>query len=263
MAFIFHTAPLLHSLTLLFSILALIFGALSWSLTSSLLLPLPAWIPATTTLLAPITITALTTIHNLTKHHSSRTTGFIPNTIQRFGFLIDQLHSILTTILATLALTYLFPESILTCHLDEQWQTLFHARDAHAILSIQETFRCCGLRSTHDRAWPFKDRDHGDDACERQLGFHRSCFIPWKEKQRSVAWMVFIAAVLLWGVKIGYIQIFRRRTSWMNARSSGGSVNYQTITHQEVQDEDVENGGDEESRTALLPHTASEYTDNE
>jgi hypothetical protein len=74
---------------------------------------------------------------------------------------------------------------------------------------------CCGLRSLHDRAWPFKDRDHGDNTCEVQIGYKRSCFSPWKEQQQLTSSMVVVAALLSWLCRVRdmkaifYVPIYR------------------------------------------------------
>ncbi|PLB52469.1 hypothetical protein P170DRAFT_507261 [Aspergillus steynii IBT 23096] len=259
------TTFLFYSLLCLSSTIALIFGALSWSRTLSLSLPLPTWLPVLTTLLSPLTVTALAAIGILIPRTPTNAAA-ANSAIQRALFFIDQAHSILSTIIATLALAYLFPENILSCHLDHQWQSYFSARNAAPIRSIQDTFQCCGLRSIHDRAWPFKDKAHGDDACEKQLGFRRSCFEPWREQQRSVSWMIFVAAVLVWGVKVGYIQVFRRRnSSWMDRRAARGASDYQRITnaegHEHEEDGDLENhDAAGENRRTILPQANPEYT---
>lgn len=125
------------------------------------------------------------------------------NRQQRVISVFDQLQSILSTIIATVAITYLYPDNILSCHIEKQWQSYFQTRNSNAIRTIQDNLQCCGLRSTRDRAWPFKDRTHGDNACELQLGYQRSCFEPWRAQQRYVSWMVFTAAVLIWAGKVG------------------------------------------------------------
>ena len=101
-----------------------------------------------------------------------------------------------------MALAYLYPENILTCRLEQEWQEYFRSKDAQPIRTIQDEFRCCGFRSIHDRAWPFKDRTHGDDACEVQLGYGQSCLVPWMQQQQSASWMVFAAAVLTLLMKV-------------------------------------------------------------
>ena len=118
---------------------------------------------------------------------------------------LNQMQTIMSTIAATVALAYLFPDRILSCNLEQQWQGFFQLKNAHAIRSIQDEFRCCGLRSLHDRAWPFKDRTHGDNACELQLGYQRSCFAPWREQQQNTSWMIFAAVIFVFVAKVGLL----------------------------------------------------------
>jgi hypothetical protein len=116
--------------------------------------------------------------------------------------VLDHVLTLAPGIIATLAATYISSDN--SCNLEGAWQSYFRAKNANVLRSIQDSLQCCGLRSTHDRAWPFKDANHGDDACVVQLGYSRSCLTPWREKERGVAVMVFVAAVLVWGVKVGY-----------------------------------------------------------
>lgn len=83
---------------------------------------------------------------------------------------------------------------------------LFPVEERACYSDHQDTNQCCGLRSVHDRAWPFKDRDHGDNACEMQLGYHRSCLTPWRVQQQNVSWMIFAAAALIWATKVSHIR---------------------------------------------------------
>lgn len=109
--------------------------------------------------------------------------------------------TILPTVLATISATYIFPSDN-NCHLEQAWQTYYHNKDVNAIRSIQDRLQCCGLRSTRDRAWPFKDRTHDDTACEQSIGYRQSCLAPWSDNERKVAVLVFVAAVLGWGIKV-------------------------------------------------------------
>lgn len=170
----------------------------AWSRTLSFQLPSSKWLPAVITLLSPLATMAIAT-----GKLSDRNKTNDPNTLRaRIILIVDQLHSIFLTAIATIALTYIFPENVLSCHLDQQWQSLFQQKNAQSIRTIQDSFQCCGLRSIHDRAWPFKDRNHGDNACELQFGYHQSCFIPWSEQQQTTSWLVFAAAFLSWVAKV-------------------------------------------------------------
>ncbi|EAW12945.1 uncharacterized protein ACLA_013820 [Aspergillus clavatus NRRL 1] len=151
--------------------------------------------------------------------------------------VMDQIHSVVATVIATIALTYLFPGDILSCRLEKQWQSYFQHKDAQAIRAIQDRFQCCGFRSTHDRAWPFKDRNHGDNACETQLGYQRSCYSPWQGQYQSASWMVFAAAALIWVMKIGFVHFNRPRPSWMSTAPSREAGSYQRITDSGLENE--------------------------
>lgn len=120
--------------------------------------------------------------------------------------LLNALLTILPTAIATLALTYLVPGDVLICRLETQWQAYFHRKNERAIRAIQDGLRCCGLRSVHDRAWPFKDgsKGYGDDECERRFGYGRSCLALWRGEEQRVAGMVFVAAAVVLAVKVRF-----------------------------------------------------------
>lgn len=115
--------------------------------------------------------------------------------------IIDQLLTLLPVVLATLAATYVAPSDN-NCHLEQTWLSYYRNKDVNSIRTIQDQLQCCGFRSTRDRAWPFKDSTHGDDACERSIGYTQSCLQPWSEQERRVGILVLIAAVMGWGIKV-------------------------------------------------------------
>lgn len=168
-----------------------------------MLLPLPAWVPAIATLIYPITELTLILARFLTTRSNDET--IYNRRWNTISSIISQVQTVISTIAATVALAYLFPDRILSCHLEQKWQGFFHSKNSKAIRSIQDEFRCCGLRSLHDRAWPFKDRDHGDNACELQLGYRRSCFAPWRKQQQMTSWMVFASVIFVFAVKVGLL----------------------------------------------------------
>ncbi|KAL4745727.1 hypothetical protein BDW72DRAFT_207950 [Aspergillus terricola var. indicus] len=224
---------------------------ISWARTTGLYLPLPTWIPATTTLLTPITLLVLISFRILFNN------AFKANPVRFTLSISSQIHTILLTALGTLALSYLFPSQILFYHLEGQWQTLFQQKNAHAIRTIQDRFQCCGLRSVHDRAWPFKNRTHGDNACELQMGYRRACIEPWSESQRGASWMVFAAVVGGLLVKIASAQLSARRASWMSTRYPANGRDPQRLSGPGLE-EGNDNGENEgEARRTLLPHSRS------
>ncbi|RDW78575.1 uncharacterized protein DSM5745_05427 [Aspergillus mulundensis] len=240
----------IYGLVLLASTISLVLGALSWARTTALHLPLPTWIPATTTLITPLALIAILSYRLFVNNTSQTQTNRLRFTLP--APLLSHIHTILLTTLGTLVLSYLFPADILSCHLENQWQTFFAQKDAHAIRAIQDRFQCCGLRSIHDRAWPFKDRTHGDNACELQMGYRRACVEPWTASQRSVSWMAFAAVLGGLIVKIAFAQLSARRASWMDSRlHQANGRNPQRLAG----NEDAENEG--EARRTLLPHSRS------
>ncbi|KAL4909235.1 hypothetical protein BDW74DRAFT_174435 [Aspergillus multicolor] len=245
----------IYALVLLASVISLVLGALSWARTTALHLPFPTWIPATTTLVTPLAlITILTYRFLITNTPQTQTNRFQLPILAPF---LSHIHTILLTTLATLALSYLSPAEILSCHLETQWQTFFAQKDAHAIRSIQDRFQCCGLRSIHDRAWPFKDRTHRDNACELQLGYRRACFAPWTASQRSVSWMAFAAVLGGLIVKIAFAQLSARRASWMESRFQANGRNPQRLAGPALEEGDGDAGDEGEARRTMLPHSRS------
>ncbi|KAJ5714428.1 uncharacterized protein N7483_011609 [Penicillium malachiteum] len=218
------------------SFILLVLARLSWSRTVSYYLPIPTWIPAVATIVSPVLGLILGVLSTwVLKSASQRDFEIWGIGIQRVLSALNQLHTILSTILATLALAYLYPEQLSTCNIEQQWQSMFKAKNADAIRTIQDSFQCCGLRSTRDRAWPFKDRTHGDNSCELQLGYTRSCLTPWRGQQQTASWMIFAAALLIVALKIGIASWSSRRSSWLNTTfSSNESQDYRRITNEET-----------------------------
>ncbi|KAJ5639368.1 uncharacterized protein N7484_007230 [Penicillium longicatenatum] len=255
-----NAKALLYFVFILGGAISLILGALSWSRTAAVCLPLPTWVPAIATLISPITVLTLIAARYLSRPSNNETQ---PHRWSTISSILNQIQTIILTIVATVALAYIFPDKILSCNLDQQWQAFFHSKNSNAIRSIQDEFRCCGLRSIHDRAWPFKDRNYGDNACELQLGYQRSCFAPWREHQQRTSWMVVAAAVFVIVAKIAFFQIFAQRTSWMSGQSGSTRPDYQRISHAGVQDEENEgNGGDEEAQRTFLPQSNTQSRNN-
>ncbi|KAL4940842.1 hypothetical protein BDV06DRAFT_230100 [Aspergillus oleicola] len=238
-----------------YTLALLVSTVLSWSQTTTLHLPLPILIPALATLIAPLTPILLITLRIFANTISRSQASNI--NITTLPQLLSQFHTILLSTLATLALAYLYPDSILSCHLEQQWQSLFASKNSRAIRSIQDRYQCCGLRSIHDRAWPFKDKTHGDNACELQFGYNRACLESWMGGQRGVSWMVFVAVLGGLVVKVIFAQLSTRRASWMETRFSNNGRDQQRISGPELENGDVnghaENEG--EARRTLLPQS--------
>lgn len=145
--------------------------------------------------------TSVTAVNGSLPSSRSSPTSFLSLVNPVINFVIDQSLTLLPVIIATLTATYISPSDN-NCHLEQTWQSYYHNKNVHSIRTIQDQLQCCGLRSTRDRAWPFKDANHGDNACESTTGYTQSCLQPWSEQERRVAVLVFVAAVLGWGVKV-------------------------------------------------------------
>ncbi|CAG8362982.1 unnamed protein product [Penicillium salamii] len=238
--------------------MSFVLGVISWVHTTTQLLPLPTWVLTIATLMSPVTVlTLIATRVFFPRSNDETTRNYRWRTV---SVILNQISTIISTILATVALAYLFPDRILSCNLDQRWQAFFQSKNSHAIRSIQDGFRCCGLRSLHDRAWPFKDRDHGDNACELQLGYQRSCFAPWREHQLRTSWMVFAAVGFVFAAKIAFLQLSCHRMSWMSAQSTSRRPHYQRISTLGAQNEgENENEVSGDPRRTLLPQSHTEY----
>lgn len=186
-------------------------ASIAWTRTTSLYLPFPTAIPATGTFLPMLTllIPAINTLYNRSSSISkSRSTRNQSGTTQIILVpLINALLVILPTIIITLSTTYLVPSDTQICSLERTWQAYFHNKNAPAIRTIQDTLQCCGLRSTRDRAWPFKDgKRYGDDACEVNLGYRRSCLAVWGQEERGVAGLVVGSVVVVFVMKVCFLR---------------------------------------------------------
>ncbi|KAL4957017.1 hypothetical protein BDW69DRAFT_181031 [Aspergillus filifer] len=244
-----------YGLALLVASISLLLGALSWSQTRSLYLPLPTWIPAIATILASLTLILLITLPMFANTISRPQTSAINFTT--LLQLLSHFHTILHSIIATLALAYLYPHSILSYTLEQQWQSFFVTKNSAAIQSIQDRYQCCGLRSIHDRAWPFKDKTHGDNACELQFGYNKPCIQQWASGQRRISWMVFVAVVGGLVVKVKFTQVSVRGASWLNSQFAHTGRERQHISGPELENGEVNGhvGNEGDARRTLLPQS--------
>lgn len=110
---------------------------------------------------------------------------------------------IYSTVVITLLGTHIGPASDLRCGLDERWRQMFQHKEGEPIRTIQDSFNCCGLMSTHDKAWPFPDKSHKATSCEETYGRTNACFGPWRREEQRVAGMLMgaVAMVFVWQVR--------------------------------------------------------------
>ncbi|KAI9788028.1 MAG: hypothetical protein M1835_002518 [Candelina submexicana] len=119
------------------------------------------------------------------------------------------------TVIVTLALIHMVPPSGLKCSLDETWMNLFNQKNSGAINRIQNTYKCCGLHSIRDKAWPFPDKYHGADACVKTLGWQKSCFGDWRQAEQINAGLLLMVALLAFASKLGLLFLVRTRSPWI------------------------------------------------
>ncbi|KEY72983.1 hypothetical protein S7711_04654 [Stachybotrys chartarum IBT 7711] len=91
---------------------------------------------------------------------------------------LQAVQAIVTTVLATLFASDIFPSAARDCLLSTSWQKLFSAHDVDAIRQIQDSLECCGFNSVRDRPWPFPNH-HGANACTETYGRTTPCIGPW------------------------------------------------------------------------------------
>jgi hypothetical protein len=108
------------------------------------------------------------------------------------------------TVVATLAGTYITPESNLDCRLQDRWRSLFQQRDSHRIRTIQDALDCCGLRSTKDMAFPFPASGKDPEMCRLTYGRSQNCMGRWRAEEQKIAAILLVVDVLivLWQVAI-------------------------------------------------------------
>jgi hypothetical protein len=80
------------------------------------------------------------------------------------------------------------------------------SKNAQAIRAIQDALNCCGLRSTVDRAWPFRDARHEVTACQEAFGRARSCFEGWRGAERRVAGVILGVVVVNWAWEVSILR---------------------------------------------------------
>lgn len=165
-------------------------------------LPIPNAMPALTIALPPLAGIALETCISLNQKLAAK--GQLQTS--RIFQITIAVFLVYETVVATLAGTHLAPPGSLDCGLRERWQGIFDAKDAGRVRVIQDAFRCCGLKSVKDMAWPFPDAMHQADACVRRYERDTACLGPWRAEERKVAVLLLVVpvAVFIWMVRYGF-----------------------------------------------------------
>lgn len=125
--------------------------------------------------------------------------------IQRPPFVIvaNFIIFIYSTVVITLLGTHVAPSAERDCGLRQQWQTLFRHKDSSAIKTIQDQYNCCGFAKPNDMAWPFQDKDHGADYCQKSFERTKACMGSWKAEEQHIAGlhMGVVGLVVVWAVR--------------------------------------------------------------
>jgi len=167
-------------------------------------LPIPPTLSSFTTFLPIISGLLLELGYDITRHREKRSRSRRGSTPRPpLVIIANTLIFIYSSVVITLLGTHAGPPAGLNCGLESQWTRLFRQKNAEAIRTIQDAFHCCGLMNAHDRAWPFPDKEHKADACQKQLGYDRGCLGVWRREEQRVAglMMAVVGFVTLWQVR--------------------------------------------------------------
>ncbi|EON67738.1 hypothetical protein W97_06992 [Coniosporium apollinis CBS 100218] len=177
-------------------------------------LPIPAGLGAFTVALPAIAGLAVVNSMNSSRrrHKLDRNTSQSPRRLQVFLFLLI----VYETVIATLAGTHITPASNLRCGLDDKWHSLFHNRDVDRIRRIQDQFRCCGLHSVYDMAWPFQDKTHVKSPCAESFDRQQSCFPAWRAEEQKVAGLLLLVSILVFLWQTAVVASPLPEPSWLD-----------------------------------------------
>ena len=120
-----------------------------------------------------------------------------------FSFVTALLLIIYGTTISVLSITYLGPAKSLDCGLSEKWRSLYQAKEAESIKTIQDTLDCCGFRTVADMPFPFPAKDVLADACHLRFNREKACLDDWREREQVAAGFMLLVAILsfIWIVR--------------------------------------------------------------
>lgn len=176
------------------------------SRASKLSLPIPKSLAGFTSSLPIIAGLLLEGSYDLTHRRSKRNRPVpSPPPTALYTIIANVLILVYSTVVITLLGTHTGPTSSLLCGLDDRWGSLYSAKDGDAIRTIQDTFKCCGLHSTHDKAFPFPFGEKNDHhLCEKIVGWKQSCFESWRGAEQSMSGVLMgvVGLVVIWQLAI-------------------------------------------------------------
>lgn len=122
-------------------------------------------------------------------------------TQQLLPIALQVIQGILTVVLATLSAQGFVPGKLLECSLEGNWQRMYSAKDDQALQRIQDSFNCCGLRSTQDRDFP-RNKQCLTTYPSRTI----SCLDPWRAAEQRTAGLGFAAIVVVGVLQVDIIR---------------------------------------------------------
>jgi len=188
------------------------------SRASKLSLPIPKSLAGFTSSLPIVAGLLLEGSYDLTHRRPKRNRPVpSPPPTALYTIIANVLILVYSTVVITLLGTHTGPTSSLLCGLNDRWQSLYRAKDGDAIGTIQDTFKCCGLHSTRDKAFPFPFGEKNDvRLCEKKFGWKQSCFESWRGAEQSMSGVLMgvVGLVVIWQVRNRFVASgSRRRTS--------------------------------------------------
>lgn len=219
------------------------------SRASNLSLPIPKSLAGFTSSLPIIAGLLLEGSYDLTHHRSKRNRSVpSPPPTALYTIIANTLILVYSTVVITLLGTHTGPTSSLLCGLNDRWLSLYRAKDGDAIRTIQDTFKCCGLHSKVDKAFPFPDGNGNDvHSCEKRFGWTQSCFESWRGAEQSMSGVLMgiVGLVVIWQLAI--VVVPSTRSPWFR----------------EILAQPVEPVDDEEQGNGNGPRRAIAYQDTD
>jgi hypothetical protein len=163
----------------------------AWNLCSNLSLPLPLPLPVVGLFLPIISIICVCSTVFF------RDKGY--NLFKSLPVITVYVTAITLVVFFTLSFLYFAPILFRSFSLESKWDQLFRSKDENAVQLIQAQLKCCGLNNTHDRAWPFPEKNIDAYECERSQGWERPCLGVWRKNliiASTLSWVSNIAGLI-------------------------------------------------------------------
>ncbi|KAI9775808.1 MAG: hypothetical protein M1839_000859 [Geoglossum umbratile] len=101
----------------------------------------------------------------------------------------------------------------LLCGLDQRWAQLFSNKDESAVMRIQAAHKCCGFKTTKDRAAPFPPET---ETCVHKFKWGKPCRDDWRQDEQLFAGLFLLVAIAVFVVKFAGLFHFRTNVSWFD-----------------------------------------------